>query len=195
MKKVIGNCDEKVCFCDNGGACRHQQNEEIVIMGEAINRLPWKDYFMGLAMMAAFRSPDPSTQVGCVLAKENKVAGTGYNGYPKGVDPFTWERSLDAPFVDQKYSYVVHAEVNAVINAERADVVGSVAYMTLFPCNVCANIMISAGVKEVIYFDDKYHDMDFSKAARRILRAAKVPFRQYDGVIKKLWVEKIRGNK
>ena len=81
-------------------------------------------------------------------------------------------------------------QVNAVINTSREDVVGSTGYMTLFPCNICAGIMISAGVKKIVYFDDKYHDMDFSKAARKLLRAASVPFTQYDGVIDKLWVER-----
>jgi dCMP deaminase len=155
---------------------------------EAFKRLEWVDYFMAHAMLAAFRSPDPSTQVGCVIVKENRIAGMGYNGYPRGVEPFTWERSPSAPFLESKYTYVVHSEVNAVINTPREDVVGSTAYMTLFPCNVCAGIMISAGVKEVVYFDDKYHDMDFSRAARKLLLEAEVPFTQYKGDIASLWV-------
>jgi len=158
--------------------------------GETMKRLKWKDYFMAHAMLAAFRSPDPSTQVGCVLVKENRIKGEGYNGYPAGVEPFTWERSPKADFMDSKYTFVVHSEVNAVLNTSREDAMGSIAYMTLFPCNVCAGIMISAGVKEIIYFDDKYHEMPFSKAARKLLRAARVPFRQYDGSIDRLWIER-----
>jgi dCMP deaminase len=175
-----------------------KKNEEEKIMNDVSNglsteeflRLDWPDYFMAHAMLAAFRSPDPSTQVGCVLVKDNRIKGEGYNGYPRGVEPFCWQRDPKAPFLDSKYSYVVHSEVNAVINTSREDCVGSTAYMTLFPCNVCAGIMISAGVKEIIYFDDKYHDMDFSKASRKLLRKAKVPFNQYDGIIDKLWVER-----
>lgn len=155
-------------------------------------RLEWPDYFMAHALLAAFRSPDPSTQVGCVLVKNNRIKGEGYNGYPIGVEPFTWERDPKADFMDSKYTYVVHSEVNAVINTSREDCVGATAYMTLFPCNICAGIMISVGVKEIIYFDDKYHDMDFSKASRKLLRAANVPFKQYDGVIDKLWIERIK---
>lgn len=190
MSKVDTKCTKDVCFCNNGGACL-KQNVDIKIEKD-FERLPWYDYFMSHAILASFRSPDPSTQVGCVLEKNNRIVGTGYNGYPRGVEPFTWERDLKAPFVDQKYSYVVHAEVNAVINAERADVVGSTAYMTLFPCNVCANIMISSGVERIVYLDDKYHDMDFSKAARRILDAAKIPYKQYGNKIITMLTKNLR---
>lgn len=183
--KIKTNCTKQVCFCNNGGVCLKLEDQQIK---EAFKRLEWADYFMAHAMLAAFRSPDPSTQVGCVIVKKNRIAGMGYNGYPRGVEPITWERSPSAPFLESKYTYVVHSEVNAVINTPREDVVGSTAYMTLFPCNVCAGIMISAGVKEIIYFDDKYHDMDFSKAARKLLRAATVPFTQYEGDIASLWV-------
>jgi len=161
-------------------------------MREAITRLPWHDYWMALAMLGSFRSPDPSTQVGCVLVKDQQMAGMGYNGYPRGVEPFTWERDPKADFMDSKYTYVVHSEVNAVLNTSREDAKGSTAYMTLFPCNVCAGIMISAGIKDIVYFDDKYHDVPFSKAARKLLRAANVPFTQYEGIIDKLWIERRR---
>lgn len=153
-------------------------------------RLPWHDYFLAHALLGAFRSPDPSTQVGCVLVKNKQIVGMGYNGYPKGVEPFTWNRDPKAPMLESKYTYVVHSEVNAVLNTSREDCKGATAYMTLFPCNHCAGIMISAGIKDIVYFDDKYHDMDFSKAARKLLRAAKVPFQQYEGIIDKLWIER-----
>jgi dCMP deaminase len=159
-------------------------------MNEAINRLPWKDYFMAHAILAAFRSPDPSTQVGCVIVKNNRIVGMGYNGYPRGVEPITWERDPNAEFLKSKYTYVVHSEVNAVINTPREDCMGATAYMTLFPCNHCAGIMISAGIKNIVYFDDKYHDMPFSQAARILLISAGIQYEKYDGVIDKIWIEK-----
>jgi dCMP deaminase len=163
-------------------------------MNEAIKRLPWPDYFMCHALLAARRSSDPSTQVGCVIVKDNRIVGMGYNGYPRGVEPFTWNRDPDADFINSKYTYVVHSEVNAVMNTPREDCRGATAYMTLFPCNHCAGIMISAGIKEIIYFDDKYHDLPFSKAARKLLRAANVPFTQYEGIVDKIWIEKRNEN-
>ncbi len=189
-------CNDQICYCQNQGACMKKNRTllknrvDSLKLKEAVTRLPWHDYFMSHAMLAAFRSPDPNTQVGCVLAKDKRIVGMGYNGFPRGVEPFTWERDPDTPFVDSKYTYVIHAEVNAVLNTSRDDCRGATAYMTLFPCNVCAGVMISAGIKDIVYFDDKYHDMDFSKAARKVLRAADVPFTQYDGIIDKLWVER-----
>lgn len=190
LSQIRTDCNDRVCFCNNGGVCLKTKDQKIK---ESFKRLEWHDYFMAHAMLAAFRSPDPSTQVGCVLVKGNRIVGMGYNGYPRGVEPFTWERDPSATFLESKYTYVVHSEVNAVINTPREDVVGSTAYMTLFPCNICAGVMISAGVRGVVFFDDKYHDADFSKAARKLLRAAGVPFNQYEGVVNSLWIQKEGG--
>jgi len=154
------------------------------------NRLNWTDYFMAIAMLSAYRSCDPSTQVGCVIVKNKRIVGMGYNGYPVGVEPLTWERDPKVDFCESKYSYVVHSEVNAVLNTSREDCKGATAYMTLFPCNTCAGIMISSGIKKIIFSNDKYHDMPFSKASRILLRAAKIPFEYYSGSVANILVER-----
>ena len=71
---------------------------------------------MGIAMLAAKRSKDPNTQVGaCIVSPDNIIISTGYNGMPKGCsdDEYPWDREGSAT----KYPYVVHAELNAVLNA------------------------------------------------------------------------------
>ena len=76
----------------------------------------WDEYFMGVAMLAARRSKDPSTQVGaCIVSQDNIIISTGYNGMPKGCsdDEFPWNREGE----DTKYPYVVHAELNAILNS------------------------------------------------------------------------------
>ena len=58
--------------------------------------ISWDEYFMGVAMLAAHRSKDPSTQVGaCIVSQDNIIISTGYNGMPKGCsdDEFPWERA------------------------------------------------------------------------------------------------------
>ena len=78
--------------------------------------ISWDEYFMGIAMLAAKRSKDPNTQVGaCIVSQDNIIISTGYNGMPKGCsdDEYPWERDGD----QTKYPYVVHAELNAVLNA------------------------------------------------------------------------------
>ncbi|XP_018431722.1 PREDICTED: deoxycytidylate deaminase isoform X1 [Nanorana parkeri] len=132
--------------------------------------LEWCEYFMAVAFLSAQRSKDPSSQVGaCIVNPENKIVGIGYNGMPNGCpdDVLPWARKA-AHNLDTKYPYVCHAELNAIMNKNSADVKGCVLYVALFPCNECAKLIIQAGIKEVIYMSDKYHDNPEMKAARRM---------------------------
>ena len=137
--------------------------------------ISWDEYFMGIAMLAAKRSKDPNTQVGaCIVSQDNIIISTGYNGMPKGCsdDEYSWERSGE----DTKYPYVVHAELNAILNANGRDLRGSRVYVALFPCNECAKAIIQSGVKEVVYLSDKYKDTMGNLASKRMLTAAGVKF-------------------
>ena len=137
----------------------------------------WDEYFMGIAMLAARRSKDPSTQVGaCIVSQYNIIISTGYNGMPKGCsdDEFPWDRTGE----DTKYPYVVHAELNAILNANGRDLRGSRLYVALFPCNECAKAIIQSGVKEVLYLSDKYATTPSTLASKRMLTAAGVKFTQ-----------------
>ena len=94
----------------------------------------WDDYFMGVSLLAADRSKDPSTQVGaCIVSTDNRILSTGYNGFPQGCsdDTFPWNR--DASVGETKYQFVVHAELNAILNARGKNLSGSTLYVTLFP--------------------------------------------------------------
>ncbi len=138
----------------------------------------WDEYFMGIAMLAARRSKDPSTQVGaCIVSQDNIIISTGYNGMPKGCsdDDFPWARQGQTD-ADTKYPYVVHAELNAILNANGRDLRGSRIYVALFPCNECAKAIIQSGVKEVLYLSDKYADTMMNLVSKRMLQAAGVKF-------------------
>ncbi len=137
----------------------------------------WDEYFMGIAALAAKRSKDPSTQVGaCIVSADNIIISTGYNGMPKGCsdDEFPWEREGE----QTKYPHVVHAELNAILNANGRDLRDSRLYVALFPCNECAKAIIQSGVKEVIYLSDKYKDTMANMASKRMLDAAGVKYTQ-----------------
>ena len=139
----------------------------------------WDEYFMGVAMLAAKRSKDPSTQVGCcIVSQDNIIISTGYNGMPKGCsdDEFPWDRTGED--TDTKYPYVVHAELNAILNANGRDLRGSRLYVALFPCNECAKAIIQSGVKEVLYLSDKYSGTPMNIASKRMLEAAGVKYTQ-----------------
>ena len=142
--------------------------------------ITWDEYFMGVALLAAERSKDPSTQVGaCIIDNNNRIISTGYNGFPKGCsdDEFPWNR--DAAAGETKYPFVVHAELNAILNAQGTSVVNSRLYVSLFPCNECAKAIIQSGIKEVIYMSDKYADTESTKASKKMFDAAGVKYREY----------------
>ena len=139
--------------------------------------ISWDEYFMGIAMLAARRSKDPNTQVGaCIVSQDNIIISTGYNGMPKGCsdDIFPWERVGE----DTKYPYVVHAELNAILNANGRDLRGSRLYVALFPCNECAKAIIQSGIREIRYLSDKYADTPSTIASKRMLNAAGVKLTQ-----------------
>ena len=135
--------------------------------------ISWDEYFLGIAMLAARRSKDPSTQVGaCIVSPDKIIISTGYNGMPKGCsdDEFPWGREG----AETKYPFVVHAELNAILNANGRDLRGSSIYVALFPCNECAKAIIQSGVKEVVYLSDKYANTPGTMASKRMLQAAGV---------------------
>ncbi|KAA0722175.1 Deoxycytidylate deaminase [Triplophysa tibetana] len=137
---------------------------------------------MAVAFLSAQRSKDPNSQVGaCIVNQENKIVGIGYNGMPNGCDDdlLPWSRSADNK-LDTKYPYVCHAELNAIMNKNSADVKGCTMYVALFPCNECAKLIIQAGIKDVIYLSDKYHDSPEMTASRRLLNLAGVAYKQFE---------------
>lgn len=152
-------------------------------MGKRMDAISWDAYFMGLAHLSALRSKDPSTQVGAAIVDNNKkIVGIGYNGLPIGFndDEFAWSR--EGEFVDTKYAYVVHAELNAILNATQA-LTGCSIYVSLFPCNECAKAIAQAGIKEVIYEDDKYAQTDGDFVSRKILESAGVSLRKLENPV------------
>ncbi|XP_034385243.1 deoxycytidylate deaminase isoform X3 [Cyclopterus lumpus] len=136
---------------------------------------------MAVAFLSAQRSKDPSSQVGaCIVNQENKIVGIGYNGMPNGCDDdqLPWSRSADNR-LDTKYPYVCHAELNAIMNKNSADVKGCTMYVALFPCNECAKLIIQAGIKDVVFHSDKYHKSPETEASRRLLTMAGIGYRQF----------------
>ncbi len=148
-------------------------------MIKAGKSLSWDETFMLMTKLIAKKSKEPNTKVGaCVVDENNIIVGLGYNGFPRNCDDnaFPWEREGDV--LDVKYTYVVHAEANAIMNSNKS-VKDCRIYVCLFPCNECAKIIIQNGIKEVIYESDKYKDVDIFIASRKMLKAAGVKMRKY----------------
>lgn len=160
-------------------------------MDKRENTLTWDEYFMGLAHLSALRSKDPNTQVGAAIIDENhRVVSVGYNGFPKGCsdDEFPWSRS--GGVLNSKYAFVVHAELNAILNSARS-VSGCTIYVSLFPCNECAKAIIQSGIKRIVYESDKYADTETTIASKKMLQAAGIELVQLENTIK-LSVEKVK---
>ena len=162
-------------------------------MDKRENTLSWDEYFMGLAHLSALRSKDPNTQVGAAIVDENhRVVSVGYNGFPKGCsdDEFPWSR--EGGVLNTKYAFVVHAELNAILNSPRS-VNGCTIYVSLFPCNECAKAIIQSGIKKIVYESDKYATTETTIASKKMLEAAGVELIRLENTIK-LTVEKTKNN-
>lgn len=148
----------------------------------------WDEYFMGIAMFSAQRSKDNNTQVGaCIVNDEHKIVAVGYNGMPIGCDDddMPWEREGDT-LLDTKYPYVCHAELNAILNRNSANLKGCILYVTLFPCNECAKAIIQSGIKKVVYKSNKYADSESTKASAMLLGKCGVECAEYKPSSKKI---------
>ena len=155
--------------------------------GKRTDYISWDEYFMGIAQLSAMRSKDPNTQVGaCIVSQENKILSMGYNGFPKGCDDdeYPWNREGD--LCDSKYAYVTHSELNAILNYRGGSLEGTKLYVTLFPCNECAKAIIQAGIKTIVYKDDKYPESPSVRASKRMLNAAGVRYYQYEKTGRKI---------
>ena len=149
------------------------------ILKKRENDISWDEYFMGVALLSARRSKDPNTQVGaCIVNDKNKIVGAGYNGLPIGCDDndFPWEKQ--GSFLETKYPYICHAELNAILNNIGMDLHGCKIYTALFPCNECTKAIIQSGINEVIYLSDKYDGTETSIASKKMLDKAGIQYRK-----------------
>ena len=149
--------------------------------------ISWDEYFMGVALLSAKRSKDPATQVGaCIVNAQNKIVGAGYNGFPIGChdDNLPWDKQ--GSFLDTKYPYVCHAELNAILNNIGMSLQGCRIYTALFPCNECAKAIIQAGITEVVYLSDKYNGQESALASRKMLEMAGVHCRKVNSTLESL---------
>lgn len=147
---------------------------------KALDYISWDEYFMGVAILSGKRSKDPNTKVGaCIVTEEKRIVGVGYNGFPTGCsdENFSWER--EGEYLDTKYPYVCHAELNAILNSIKSTK-NCTIYVGLFPCNECAKAIIQSGIKEIVYLSDKYEGTDTDIASKKMLDASGIKYRKME---------------
>ena len=114
-------------------------------------------YFMGMARFVKSKSKDRNTQVGAVIvAQDQAVKSTGWNGFPRGVGDDVNERH-DRP---AKYRWTEHAERNSIYNAARHGIatLGSTMYSTHMPCCDCARAIVQSGIVELVTVEPDWND-------------------------------------
>ena len=109
----------------------------------------WDARWLEVASMVSTWSKDPSTQIGAIAVKDKRLVSTGYNGFPRGIEDLDdrWNNR------EEKYKYVVHAEMNCIYNANyhNQSLKGSTMYIVGLPvCHECAKGIIQAGVVRVV---------------------------------------------
>lgn len=127
-----------------------------------MNQYKWDLRFLELAKHVSIWSKDPSTKCGAIIAKNKKVLGIGYNGFPAGTD------DNPAIYADRprKIARVVHAELNAVYAALKTgeELAGATLYTYppgLAPtCDRCAAHVIQAGIRRIVFFKE---DNEFTR--------------------------------
>tara|TARA_Y100000592_G_scaffold77909_1_gene122319 strand:+ start:1517 stop:1984 length:468 start_codon:yes stop_codon:yes gene_type:complete len=115
--------------------------------GVRINK--WDARWLEMAGIVSTWSKDPSTQIGAIAVKDKRLISTGYNGFPRGIQDLDdrWNNR------EEKYKYVVHAEMNCIYNANyhNQSLKGSTMYIVGLPvCHECAKGIIQAGVIRVV---------------------------------------------
>lgn len=150
--------------------------------GKRTNYISKDCLYMSMCKLIAMRSKDPNSQVGAVIVdNRGRILSMGYNGLPDGLDDdiYPWER--EGNNLDTKYPYVVHAELNAILNyrGERDLLKDSTLYVSMFPCNECAKAIIQSGIKRVIYLENKYPNSDSTKATIRMFSDAGISYTEY----------------
>ena len=108
--------------------------------------MKWDKRFIELAEHIASWSKDPSTKCGAVITDGNLLVSVGFNGFPKGIE----DHEEDYHNRELKYEKVIHAEMNAILHANRS-LKGCTLYVYPFPpCARCATMIIQAGISKVV---------------------------------------------
>ena len=130
--------------------------------------------YLRMAAIWAENSYCVRRKVGALIVKDKMIISDGYNGTPSGFENICEDET------GRTKPYVLHAEANAILNYRGSlkDMAGATVYVTLFPCHECAKTLVQAGIGEVVYLDDKYHDTEDGVVSRSILDRCGISYRQ-----------------
>lgn len=145
----------------------------------------WINYFMTVAKNTAQLSKDPNTKVGAVLVKNRRIKSTGFNGAPQSFPDELVPQISGDKLIDQKNTFMCHAELNAVLNYDGkvSDLSECTLYTTISPCSHCAKMLAQVGIKDVVYLEE-YHRSEETEAAKYIFKVCGVNYISYESLNK-----------
>lgn len=136
--------------------------------------ISWDEYFFGMAILAFQLSEDPSTQVGCcIVDSDYRIVKVSANTFhPTLIKSGFQLKKVEDPLEDWSL-YIDHSE-SASLDERRKDFKGCKAYVSLFPCNECAKLLIQSGITEINYLSDKNKKNSYIISSKEMLKVAKI---------------------
>ena len=118
-----------------------------------MERPSWNEYFKEITLATAKRSPCTRLHVGCILVVNNRIVSQGYNGFLPGCPHESIIRN-------NHEQATVHAEQNALCDCAKRGVscCDAIAYISHYPCLICARLLLASGIKHIYYIHDYKND-------------------------------------
>jgi len=148
-----------------------------------IKRPSWDEFWFLMAMVYSTRGTCDRLRAGCVIVKDKKLVGAGYNGSPRGLPHCDEAGHL---IINGHCERTLHAEENAVLNTERRNLEEATAYLLGTPCLRCMRLMVNSGIRK-IYYLGTYNNALGKKYITQLAREAKVELKQFPFKPKELW--------
>lgn len=119
----------------------------LIAIIKIMEKLNWDEFFLLLATMYSARASCDRSRVACVLVKDKRMLGAGYNGSVSGLESCDEVGHL---IVDNHCLRTIHAERNALDNSH-GNLEGGTAYVTVTPCLDCVKALLQRGIKRIVY--------------------------------------------
>lgn len=138
-----------------------------------MERVDKTNYYLDIAETIAERGTCLRNNYGSVIVNNDEIISTGYTGAPRGrkncIDLGFCKRKKFTDLSGAGYELCrsVHSEQNAIISANRKEMIGSTLYLVgvnkrngeyvkdNYPCTLCKRMIINAGIAVIVMRDTK----------------------------------------